>query len=81
MQKNILKTIINNKARFTPHLFTEKQVNLMEKYLQSQKKADNKGVNQKTANNQKEGTNQETPKNQKEEKRRRKSDLKSVLKR
>ena len=37
MQENILKTIIENKARFIPILFTEKKVSLIEKHLQNMK--------------------------------------------
>lgn len=35
MNQNICKTIINNKAQFIPHLFTEKQIMLMQKYIQN----------------------------------------------
>ncbi len=34
MNQNICKTIINNRFQFIPHLFTEKQVMLMQKYIQ-----------------------------------------------
>jgi predicted nucleotidyltransferase len=37
MNKNICKTIIKNKNQFIPHLFTERQVIIMQKYLQKQK--------------------------------------------
>lgn len=37
MNKNICKIIINNRAQFTPHLFTEKQVTLMQKHLQNKR--------------------------------------------
>lgn len=36
MEEKILKTIVENKARFTPHLFTERQVELMQRYLNRQ---------------------------------------------
>lgn len=35
MNQNICKTVINNKAQFIPLVFTEKQVMLMQKYIQS----------------------------------------------
>lgn len=41
MQEKILKTIVENKAKFTPHLFTEKQVKLIEKHLQNMKAKNN----------------------------------------
>lgn len=37
MNEEILKTIIENKAKFIPFLFTEKQVKLIEKHLQNMK--------------------------------------------
>jgi hypothetical protein len=37
MDKNICKKIIENKERFIPHLFTERQVGIMEKYVGKRK--------------------------------------------
>lgn len=41
MQEKILKTIVENKAKFTPLLFTEKQIKLIEKHLQNMKTKNN----------------------------------------
>ena len=36
MNQNICKIIVENKAKFIPHLFTERQVTIMQRYLQNQ---------------------------------------------
>jgi len=37
MKQNIYKKVLENKEKFIPNLFTEKQVNIMEKYVNKQK--------------------------------------------
>ena len=48
MEKKILKNIVENKAKFVPLLFTAKQVNLIEKYLQNMKKGKDKETQKMT---------------------------------